>query len=219
MAEFDLMRRYPKTVRDALVEERAEVTEEERAVARRFGEEYFDGPRRLGLGGYSYDPKYFQPVVEDMIAHYGLTDDSAILDVGCAKGFMLHDLKAALPGCSVAGIDISTYCLERAIEDVKPFLQCASCDELPFEDDSFDLVVSIATIHNLDLAGVKKSLKEIMRVTRRHAFIKVNGHHNDAERIAFDKWNLVAKTSLHVDDWKRLFGEAGYTGDYSWFTP
>jgi hypothetical protein len=32
-------------------------------------------------------------------------------------------------------------------------------------------------------------------------------------------WNLTAKTILHVDDWKKLFAEVGYTGDYYWFIP
>ncbi len=219
MTKIDLMRRYPISKRADMVEERAKVTQEERLIAQQFGREYFDGPRRLGLGGYSYNPKFFKPVVEDMIDHYALADDCAILDVGCAKGFMLHDFKEALPSCTVAGIDISDYCLENAMESVKPDLQHASCDDLPFEDNSFDLVISIATIHNLHLDGVKQSLREIMRVSRKHAFIKVNGYSTDEDRDALHKWNLVANTILHVDEWKAMFKEVGYTGDYYWFTP
>jgi SAM-dependent methyltransferase len=219
MTQINLMRRYPKSERSEMVEERAEVSEEDRLIARRFDKVYFDGPRRLGLGGYSYNPKFFKPVVEDMIEHYGLTDDSAILDIGCAKGFMLHDFKEALPGCTVAGVDISDYCLENSMDSVKPYLQHASCDELPYEDDSFDLVIAIASIHNLHEDGVRQSLREIMRVTRKHAFIKVNGYTTDDEHDALHKWNLVANTILHVDEWKVMFKEVGYTGDYFWFTP
>lgn len=219
MAEIDLMARYPKSQRNDLLEERAAVSEEDRIIARQFGKEYFDGPRRLGLGGYHYNPKFFPPVVEDMIRHYGLTNDSSVLDIGCAKGFMLHDFKQALPGITVAGIDISDYCLENAMESVKPHLKKASCDALPYPDKSFDLVIAIATIHNLDLNGVKRSLREIMRVSRGHAFIKVNGYHTEAERDALNRWNLVAQTILPVEEWKRVFAETGYTGDYYWFTP
>jgi SAM-dependent methyltransferase len=219
MAEIDLMARYPKTKRDDAIAERAVATDEDRLVARRFGWEYFDGPRRLGLGGYRYNARFFTPVVEDMIAHYGLTDQSAVLDVGCAKGFMLHDFKQALPGITVAGIDISQYCLDNALESVKPFLELASCDALPYPDKSFDLVIAIATIHNLDVEGVKRSLREIMRVTRRHAFIKVNGYKTEAEHEALERWNLVAQTILPVERWKEIFAETGYTGDYYWFTP
>jgi ubiquinone/menaquinone biosynthesis C-methylase UbiE len=107
----------------------------------------------------------------------------------------------------------------NAMPTVAPYIQKASCDNLPFEDKSFDLVIAIATIHNLDIEGVKKSLREIMRVTRKNAFIKVNGYSNDEERDALHNWNLVAKTILHVDEWKSIFQEVGYTGDYYWFTP
>lgn len=219
MAEIDLMARYPKSQRNELLDVRAAVCEEDRQIAQRFDKDYFDGPRRLGLGGYYYNPKFFKPVVEDMIQHYGLTNTSAVLDVGCAKGFMLHDFKEALPNITVAGIDISDYCLDNAMESVKPYLRHASCDALPYPDKSFDLVIAIATIHNLDVDGVKQSLREIMRVSRGHAFIKVNGYHTDAERDALHRWNLVAKTILHVDEWKQIFEETGYTGDYYWFTP
>ena len=219
MAEIDLMDRYPKSKRDNLLEERAEVSEEERVIAQTFGKEYFDGPRRLGLGGYYYNPKFFKPVVERMIEYYGLTSESSVLDVGCAKGFMMHDFAEALPGIEVAGIDISDYCIENAMPSVAPFIRKASCDVLPYPDNSFDLVVAIATVHNLDLEGVKQSLREIMRVTRRHAFIKVNGYYTDEQRDDLHRWNLVAKTILHVDEWKRVFDEVGYTGDYYWFTP
>jgi SAM-dependent methyltransferase len=218
MGEVDLMAEYPKTDRTALIEERATVTEEECRVLRRFGKEYFDGSRRQGLGGYHYHPRFFGPVVRRMIEHYDLTESSRVLDVGCAKGFMLHDFRQALPGLFVAGCDISSYCvIEEALASVRPFLQLASCDALPYADDSFDLVVSIATVHNLDEAGVRRSLREIMRVTRRFAFVRVNGSETEAERVAFDKWNVVARTSKTVAGWKALFDEVGYTGDFAWF--
>ncbi len=219
MPEVDLMKRYPKTRRDGLLAQRETVSERERTYLRTFPKEYFDGSRRQGLGGYHYDPKFWTPVVEDMVEYYGLTAENSVLDVGCAKGFMLYDFTRVVPGITVAGIDISDYALSQAKEEIKPFLVKASCDALPFPDNCFDLVVSIATIHNLDIQGVKRSLREIMRVTRKYAFIKVNGHRNEKEKIAFDRWNIVAKTSLYVEEWMTIFEEVGYTGDYCWFTP
>ncbi len=219
MAEINLMDKYPKTDRREIINDRATITDEERRIARRFDYNYFDGPRRLGLGGYYYNPKFFKPVVDRMIEYYDLTNESSLLDVGCGKGFMLHDFKEALPGITVAGIDISDYCLKNSMESVNDCLQKASCDELPFPDNSFDLVVSIATIHNLELEGVKRSLKEIMRVTKKFAFIKNNGYHTEEEKRDLEQWNLVAKTILHIDEWKNIFKEVGYTGDYYWFRP
>ncbi len=216
MPEIDLMARYPKSKRP--IDHRSDASPEDRALSVQFGREYFDGTRQQGYGGYTYNG-WFQPVVADMIAHYHLRPNAAILDVGCAKGFMLHDFKAALPACTVAGLDLSAYALGEAMADVKPFLTQGTCEKLPYPDRAFDLVISIATIHNQDLAGVKRSLRELQRVSRGHSFIKINGYRDDAERDALHRWNVVAKTILHVDEWRALFTETGYTGDYTFFVP
>jgi SAM-dependent methyltransferase len=219
MPELDLTARYPKTKRDHLLPARAAATESDRRIAKRFGREYFDGPRHLGLGGYRYNPNYFAPVVDDMIRHYGLDRQHAVLDVGCAKGFMLHDFAMALPGLRVAGCDVSDYCLEEAMPSIKAYLTRASAEVLPYPDKSFDLVVAIGSIHNLAPGGAERALREIARVSRCHAFVKVNGYRGDRQRDALQRWNLVAETILHVDDWLAMFDRAGYRGDYAWFVP
>tara|TARA_Y100001970_G_C14217889_1_gene850765 strand:- start:463 stop:1125 length:663 start_codon:yes stop_codon:yes gene_type:complete len=220
MVEINLMKSYPKTEnRKQISENRKKASTEDIRIARQFGKEYFDGDRSQGLGGYYYDEKYFTPVVKDFIEHYNLDNSSSILDVGCGKGFMLHDFKVALPEAKIAGIDISKYCIDNTMSSVSEFCITGSCDNLPYPDNSFDLVIAIATIHNLELEGVKKSLKEIQRVTKKSAFIKVNGYKNEIEKKALFDWNLVAKTILHVDDWKKIFQETNYEGDYFWFTP
>ncbi len=216
MGEINLMEKYPRTKRN--IDEREEQkTEEDRAIAKKFGKEYFDGDRRHGYGGYSYHPRFWTGVVKDMIEYYGLTEESRILDVGCGKGFMLYDFKKALPGITVRGIDISQYAIDNAMEDVKPFLQVGNAKDLGmFKDKEFDLVVSITTVHNLKLEECKQVIKEIQRVEK-NAFITVDAWRNDKEKERMHKWNLTAETYMHVDDWKRLFGEVGYTGDYYWF--
>jgi SAM-dependent methyltransferase len=107
MAEIDMMRSYPVTDRSNLLNVREEVTREDRIIAKKFGKDYFDGPRRLGLGGYYYNPKYFTNVVSDFINQYKLKPNAKILDVGCGKGFMMKDFKDALPGAEIHGLDIS----------------------------------------------------------------------------------------------------------------
>jgi len=217
MGHIDLMKNYPKSDRSKLLKKRREVTSVDRAIAQQFGKDYFDGPRHLGLGGYHYDSKYFVPVVRDMIRYYGLNKNASILDIGCGKGFMMKDFKDALPDASIYGIDISKYCIENSLPEVASSIFLGSCDNLPFPDASFDLVISIATIHNLGLEGVKKSLREITRVSRGSSYIKINGYENEEEKKNLNDWNLVAKTILHVDEWEQIFREVGYNGDYSFF--
>ncbi len=220
LKKINLLSKYPKTKnRSEITKERIKLTEEEKAISRSFGYEYFDGPRKYGLGGYYYDIKYFGEVVKDFIDFYNLDDSSKILDVGCGKGFMLHDFRQLLPNSFLKGIDISKYCIDNCIESMKNDCIVGSCDDLPYDDNSFDLVISIATIHNLDIPGVKKSLREINRVTKKDAFIKVNAHSNPQEKKAFEEWNIVAKTSLYEEDWIKIFKETNYQGDYYWFKP
>jgi SAM-dependent methyltransferase len=216
--EVDLLINYPKTKRD--VKERgATKTEEDRRIARQFGKDFFDGDRKHGYGGYNYNARFFQPVVPTFQKHYGLTSKSSILDVGCGKGFMLYDFLQLIPGIKVAGIDISSYAIENAYPAVKSFLQVANATKLPYADKSFDVVIAINTIHNLEVDDLKKALLEIKRISRVGSFITVDAYRNDEEKELMFAWNLTAKTILHVDEWKRLFKKVDYAGDYYWFIP
>lgn len=217
MAEIDLLDRYPRAKRN--VDERKNtITEEDRRIAKQFGKDYFDGHRNRGYGGYRYDGRWI-PVVKRFIEHYGLTANSSVLDVGCAKGFMLHDFLKVMPGIKVAGIDISQYGIDNAMQEVKPYVKVGNAKYLPgFGDKSFDIVISINTIHNLKLEECKQALREIQRVGK-NAFITMDAWRDDEEKQRMRKWNITAETYMHVDDWKKLFEEVGYTGDYYWFIP
>jgi len=188
-------------------------------AAGQFGKEYFDGDRLNGYGGYEYHPRFWTDTVKRFCDYYLLADDASVLDVGCAKGFMMHDFKKLMPNITIAGIDISQYAYDLAIEDMKPYITVGNAKCLPYPDKSFDLVVSINTIDHLPLEECKQALHEIQRVTKTHAFITVNAWRNDKERELLLKWNLTALTYMHVDEWKNLFEEVGYTGDYYWFIP
>ena len=214
--EINLLDLYPRSKRP--IEERGKlVTEEHRRIGRQFGKEYFDGDRLYGYGGYYYHPRFWQATARRFRDYYQLADNASVLDVGCAKGFMLHDFKELMPNLTIAGIDISEYAIEQAIETVKPFLRVGNAKKLLYEDNSFDLVISINTIHNLPLEECKQALQEIQRVSRKHAFITMDAWRTEDERERLMKWNLTALTYMHVDDWKKVFAEVGYTGDYYWF--
>ena len=142
-----------------------------------------------------------------------------MLDVGCAKGFMMKDMAEGIPGLLVKGIDISDYAIENALPDMRAHVQVANAVSLPFADASCDVVISINSIHNLAREECGKSLQEIERVARRGAFITVDAYRNEDERRRMDAWNLTAQTIMHVDEWKAFFAEVGYTGDYGWFIP
>jgi SAM-dependent methyltransferase len=216
MPEIDLMECYPRSGRP--IDERGRlITAEHRRVARKFGREFFDGDRLTGYGGYSYHPRFWTDTVRRFSEYYRLAPDAAVLDVGCGKGFMLYDFKKLMPQMTVAGVDISEYAVEHAVPEMKPFIRVGNAKELPYDGNSFDLVIGINTIHNLELEDCKRALREIQRVTRGNAFITVDAWRNERERQNMLKWNLTALTYMQTDDWKKLFAEVGYAGDYFWF--
>jgi SAM-dependent methyltransferase len=213
VAEVDLLDRYPRTTRD--IAARAAAVPAQREVASRFAREYFDGDRGQGYGGYRYDGRWV-PVAERFRDHYALRAGQRVLDVGCAKGFLLHDLLHVVPGLRVAGLDLSSYAITHAMDDVRPNLVLGSADRLPFGDRSVDLVVSINTVHNLDRAACVRALAEIERVSRRHRYVQVDSWLNESQREKFERWQLTARTYFDPAGWRGLFAEAGYRGDYYW---
>jgi|TARA_B110000259_G_C14026015_1_gene404737 SAM-dependent methyltransferase len=216
--EIDLLENYPKAKRN-LEERLSSKNEADRSIARKFGREFFDGDRNHGYGGFNYMPRFWQPVMPTFKQYWNLTEKSSLLDVGCAKGFMLHDLTTLIPRINVKGIDISDYAIENAIDDMKPHLQVANATQLPFPDNAFDAVVSINTIHNLEREECGKALQEIERVSRGKSFITVDAYRNNEEKERMYAWNLTAKTIMSVDEWIKFFKDVNYNGDFFWFIP
>lgn len=216
--ELNLLARYPKVQRD-LTARLESKTDENRAIARQFGREFFDGSRDTGYGGYSYNPRYWRNVAADLVTYYQLQPLASVLDVGCAKGFLLYDLKYHRPDLTVFGIDISEYAVETALSEVKCNIALGCATDLSrFGDKSFDLVISINTVHNLLYDECKQAIREIERVGK-NKFIVVDAWRNADEEAAMRAWNLTAQTMLSTKDWEQLFQEVGYTGDYYWFIP
>jgi ubiquinone/menaquinone biosynthesis C-methylase UbiE len=216
--KINLLKHYPKTKRN-LFKRLTNKTEAARRVARKFGKDYFDGDRDHGYGGFNYNKKFWSTVVKDIKNHYKLSNNSKILDIGCAKGFLIFDFKKILPKAEIIGIDISKYAIKNSKKEVKKFLKYGNAKNLKFKDNYFDLVLSINTIHNLNKNDCAKALKEIDRVTKKNAFITVDAFKNLKEKKRMFAWNLTAKTIMHESKWVKFFKKNNYNYDYYWFKP
>jgi ubiquinone/menaquinone biosynthesis C-methylase UbiE len=184
-------------------------------LSREFGELYFDGPREYGYGGYRYDGRWV-PVARDIVAHFNLKSGDRVLDVGCAKGFLVKDLLTVCPGLEVFGVDISTYALTHCEPEVIGRLHRGSADDLPFPDNSFNAVISINTVHNLDRAGCVQALREMERLAQGRGFLRVDSYSTPEQRVLFEDWVLTARFHDYPSGWVSVFEQAGYTGDYDW---
>lgn len=183
-------------------------------IAKKFDADYWDGPRQYGFGGYNYDGRW-RSVAEEIAKYYNLKAGDKVLDVGCGKGFLIYELTQVVPGIKVKGIDISSYALENSKEEIRSDLTQGIAQKLPFEENSFDLVISITTLHNLYLYDLKKALLEIERVKRSNSYIVVESYRNECEKANMLYWQLTCECFFTPDEWEWIYQEWGYMGDYS----
>jgi len=182
-------------------------------VAQQWGADYWDGERCFGYGGYHYDGRWL-PVAEAIAKHYDLKPGMRILDIGCGKGFLLHELTRAIPGIEIAGLDISEYGIENAKDEVKPYLKLGNSIDLPYDDQSFDFVVSLGMLHNLFNYQIDKALKEIERVARGSKYLMFESYRNEREKANLLYWQLTCHAFHTPEEWQWIFDQAGYTGDF-----
>ena len=183
-------------------------------LARKFDVDYWDGDRNTGYGGYKYDGRW-RAVAQAMADQYGLEAGDRILDVGCGKGHLLYEFTQVVPGVIVEGIDISRYAIEHSKEEIASRLKVGHASKLPYEDNSFDLVISLNTLHNLYCFDLHKALQEMERVGRKNKYICVESYRNEEEKANLLYWQLTCEMFCTPDEWRWWFEHCGYTGDYS----
>lgn len=206
---------HKKTQRDYLGRVNEYPKAEAAKLAKKFDFDYWDGDRKVGYGGFRYDGRW-RAVAEQMVAHYGIKPGDRILDVGCGKAFLLYDFTQLVPGVEVRGIDISQYAIDNAKEEVRPFLSTGHANTLPYEDDSFDLVISINTLHNLYCHDLDKALREIERVGKKDKFICVESYRNEDEKANLLYWQLTCEAFNTPEEWDWWFKQTGYSGDHGY---
>lgn len=184
-------------------------------LAKQWGFDYWDGDRRINYGGYRYMEGRWEKVARAMVEQYGIKPGDRILDIGCGKGFLLYDFTKVVPGIEVTGIDISEYAIANSKEEVKDRLICCDATKLPFEDNSFDLVFSLNTFHNLHCYDLDKALREMERVGKQHKYICVESYRNEIEKANLLYWQVTCEAFNTPEEWEWWFKQTGYTGDHS----
>jgi len=116
----------------------------------------------------NYDSKwsvYIDATTEETVRRLPISI-GATLDVGCGTGALLAQLIQRFPNATLTGVDASTEMLEHARSRLPDEVKLHACwaEELPFDDASFDTIVSCNMFHFIRRPEV--ALAEMMRVLR-----------------------------------------------------
>ena len=198
----------PVKVRGKVAKER---TVYNKIKAWELGKDYYDGNRLNGYGGFKYDGRWLK-MLPKIIKKYKLTKNSKVLDLGCKKGFLLKDLNILLPGIKTVGIENHAYALKKSVKCQSKLIQ-SEYYKIPYKNKHFDFVIAFNSLYMYNLGDVIKSLKEIERVSKKSYIVLASGE-NDKERNKFYKWTLIGTSILLQKEWKKLFKDIGFEGDY-----
>ena len=218
MNEIDFMSTLHKsTSRDYLARVNDPLYPKHKAatLAKKFDYDYWDGDRRICYGGYKYIEGRWQKVAEKINDFYKLPKNAKILDIGCGKGYLIYDFLKVLPNAEVFGLDISNYALENSKSEIKSKLIQGNATNLPFDDNYFDLVISINTLHCLEAPDLYLALQEMERVGRSYKYLCVESYRNEIEKANLLYWQVSCEAFNTPEEWKWWFEKTGYRGDYS----
>tara|TARA_B100000925_G_C22006058_1_gene473744 strand:+ start:2572 stop:3243 length:672 start_codon:yes stop_codon:yes gene_type:complete len=184
-------------------------------LAKKFSYEYWDGDRRICYGGYRYIEGRWERVAKAIADHYCLPPKPKILDIGCGKGYLLYDFLKVIPDAEIFGIDISEYAIANSKAEIRDRLLVGNANKLPWEDNSFDLVISLNTLHNLHVYDLFAALSEMERVGKQHKYLCVESYRNEKEKANLLYWQVTCEAFNNPDEWQWWFKQTNYTGDYS----
>ena len=180
-------------------------------LAKKFDVEYWDGDRRVCYGGYTYQEGRWEKIARAIASHYRLPNKPKILDIGCGKGFLLYDFLKVIPNAEIYGIDISNYAIKNCKPEIRNRLQVGNATNLPWHDNSFDLVISINTLHNLHAYDLDLALREMERVGRQHKYLCVESYRNEQEKANLIFWQVTCEAFNTPEEWNWWFRQTNYT--------
>jgi len=141
----------------------------------------------------------------------------SVLEVGCGSGSNLALIQKKLPNVKISGIDINKTAIANAVKHLGNIqLVVGNADSLPFKDNSFDVVITDATLLYISPEKIEKVRDELLRVAKR-AIIMVE--------FQVDDFNGLGQIALRhwARDYKKLFegyeveiSSTGYQNSLKW---
>ncbi|KAE9534594.1 class I SAM-dependent methyltransferase [Ursidibacter arcticus] len=171
-----------------------------------------------------------------LIANGDFRKDKKVLEVACNMGTTAIEIAKQF-GCHVIGIDLDEEALAKAEQNIKENevsdlvrVQRANATKLPFEDNSFDIVINEAMLTMLPAEAKEKAIREYLRVLKPNGFllthdVLLNGDNAESVIAKLREAIHLTVSPLSKDGWKETFLNCGFrnvetfTGEMSLLSP
>lgn len=169
-----------------------------------YGLDYFDNPEHiLGYHGYKYDGRYAKAVAQ-IVDHYKLAPGMSILEIGCAKGFVL--LEFLKFGIKVFGLDYSEYAIRNSHPSVKKFIVRGDSRIMPFKNKQFDFIIAKEILPHLSMENLLSTLIECKRLSHNSKyFFEIQCGTTPKELNYMKQWDRTHQTVKTPEWWNSLF--------------
>lgn len=146
-----------------------------------------------------FNTEYERPAMFKLLP--GDLKDKRVLDAGCAAGWYTSQLVSL--GASVIATDISPEMVKATKRRLGEKAEVLCCDlekDLPFEDESFDFIVSSLVLHYIK--DWSKPFSEFRRILKPNGTLLFSVHHPFMDLKLSDNGDYFS-TEYIVDQWKR----------------
>ena len=160
-----------------------------------------------------------------LIANADFNANKKVLEVACNMCTTAIQI-AKQYGCEITGVDLDEEALEKARHNIKENgvedlvkVQRANATKLPFEDNTFDIVINEAMLTMLPIEAKEKAIREYFRVLKPNGFLLTHDvmlNTDDVEKVIADLRSAIniTVTPLSKPDWKETF-----SGEMSLLSP
>jgi GT2 family glycosyltransferase len=172
----------------------------ETAPAPEYGFEYYETCGRLGPNSYTRENphwlRFFGRVAEGII---GELNPRTVLDVGCAKGFLVECLRDR--GVEAYGFDVSEYAIGHVRTDIRPYCWVGSSGQLI--NKNYDLITCIEVCEHQQQSEAEETIRQMTL-------------HSDTVLFSSTPSDFTEPTHINVHppiDWLRLFAQFSFSPD------
>lgn len=172
---------------------------------------FFDGERKFGYGGFSYDDRN-QIVAKNLVSYYRLGENSKVLQVQCEKGFLLYELQKMNSSFYLLGTETSNYAIKNKVKDLKCPILSLKDHVLPFSVNDFDLIVVIGFAYTLQLRHFSQFIKQCNSIGK-NIFLTLATYETPSDFFVMRKWSLLGNLIFSKEEWFQLLDQLNFNGD------